>query len=251
MDSKDTSPTMPPMTPLRYKVVLFDLDDTLFDHQAHRREALAAVKAAAGFASSVEIASLEASHERHLQRTYLALMGGQCSQAQARAERMRGLLADHGITPDEQMLDELERVYRAAYDRHWRPVPGAVALLNWLRDAGAWLGLITNGRVADQRPKIERLGLAPLFDGIFISESVGAQKPSGLFFAHVARQAGALPQECLVVGDLWETDIVGARQSGMGALWLNRYGRPAGEDGDVPQVSSFEPLDAMAPYFAP
>ena len=32
---------------LRYKTAFFNLDDTLFDHEVHRREALAALKIAA------------------------------------------------------------------------------------------------------------------------------------------------------------------------------------------------------------
>ena len=71
------------------------MEDTLFDHQAHRREALTAVKVAAGIDPVIEVASLEAAHERHLQRTHSLLLAGAMTHNKARLERLRETLAAH------------------------------------------------------------------------------------------------------------------------------------------------------------
>lgn len=237
------------MHALRYEAAFFDLDDTLFDHQAHRREALAALKAAAGLNPAIELASLEASHERHLQRTHGLLLAGGCTLEQARSERLRETLADHGLITDDRQLAEFEAVYRKAYDRHWRHVPGSIELLDSLRRAGAWLGVVTNGRKSDQLPKLERLGLLARFDDVLISEVLGCEKPSPEFFAQAAARARVDPSDCVVVGDLWHTDIVGAVASGMSAVWLNRYDRESQTDAAAIEIKSFSPLQSVLKHF--
>src|SRR6476661_528179 len=98
------------MSALRYKAFFFDLDDTLFDHQVHRREALTALKVAAGLSPETAIASLEASHERHLQRTHGLLLAGAITLERARLERLHGTLADHGLQADAEQLASFEEI---------------------------------------------------------------------------------------------------------------------------------------------
>jgi FMN phosphatase YigB (HAD superfamily) len=47
---------------LKYRAALFDLDDTLFDHQAHRREALAALGWNIPALSGISLEALESAH---------------------------------------------------------------------------------------------------------------------------------------------------------------------------------------------
>lgn len=237
------------MSLLKYRAVLFDLDDTLFDHQVHRREALAALLVAVGLHPETGIASLEAAHEEHLQRTHSLLLAGRLTLESARLERLRGTLMDHGVLAGEGRLRELEAVYRQAYDRHWRPVPGSIELLDALRALGAWVGIVTNGRKQDQFPKLERLGLLARVDGILISEELGCEKPSTEFFARAAAQANVHPTSCVVVGDLWNTDVVGAVASGMSAIWLNRYSRRPQTDAVAIEIASFVPLASVLAHF--
>lgn len=237
------------MSVLRYRAVFFDLDDTLFDHQAHRREALAALKLAAGLNPAIEVASLEAAHERHLQRTHRLLLVGGCTLEQARRDRLRATLAEYGLKANDTRLAELEDVYRRAYVRDWRAVPGSIELLVRLRQAGAWLAVVTNGRKADQIPKLERLSLLHRVDEVLISEVLGCEKPSPDFFSQAAARARVHPSDCLVVGDLWNTDIVGAASSGMSAMWLNRYGREPETNAVAIEIRSFSPIEAVLKHF--
>lgn len=234
---------------LKYRAVLFDLDDTLFDHRSHRRDALAALVVAAGLHPKASIASLEVAHEIHLQRTHSLLLAGKLTIECARLERLRGTLMDHGFHVDDERLRALEAVYRQAYDRHWRAVPGSIELVGALRALGAWIGVVTNGRKHDQLPKLERLGLLTRVDGILISQEMGCEKPSAEFFAAAATRANVDPSGCVVVGDLWNTDIVGAVASGMSAIWLNRYGRRPQTDAAAVEISSFSPLASVLSHF--
>lgn len=235
---------------LRYKAVLFDLDDTLFDHQFHRRRALQALKVAAGLPDHIGLGQLETAHEGHLQRTHVLLLAGKMSLDQARSERLRATLGDCGRQVHGDEMPAFELAYRSAYEQGWQAVPGAIALVDALREAGARIGVVTNGRAQDQYPKLDRISLRARVDFVVVSQEVGCEKPSREFFALAATRARADFHECVVVGDLWNTDIAGALGCGMGAVWLNRYERPSGRDARVAEIRSFTPLDSVLRHFS-
>lgn len=233
----------------RFKAALFDLDDTLFDHQFHRREALGALRGFAAIDPAVTLAQLETAHDVHLQRTHGLWLAGQLTLEQARRERLHATLRSFGVEVDEAGLRACEDLYRTAYDRDWRPIPGAIALLDALKDAGLWIGLITNGGSREQRSKLEALGLQKWLDGLFISAELGCEKPSREFFSRALAGAGVAPDDCIVVGDLWPNDIEGALAAGCEAIWLNRYGQVRDPHPRVREVGGWQPLAEVLPHF--
>jgi putative hydrolase of the HAD superfamily len=233
----------------KYRAALFDLDDTLFDHQAHRREALAAVACHVPALCRVDVRALEAAHDVHLQRTHVAVLSGTLSIAEARTQRMRGFLGDYGVNADAALADACEKIYREAYDRDWRTVPGARELLQALRERGVWIGVITNGLWSEQTAKVRKLGLESVLNDLIVSEVVGSKKPAREFFNHAVARTGCRPSECIVIGDLWETDIEGAMNYEMNAIWLNRYERAFETRPGVVEVKSLLPTEAMLRLF--
>ena len=236
------------MTP-KYRAALFDLDDTLFDHQAHRREALSAVARSISGLSLTDVRDLEAAHDVHLQRTHGAMLEGLLSVAEARTERMRALLSDFGVQADAALAISCEKVYREAYNREWRTVPGASELLQSLREHGIWLGVITNGLWSEQSEKFRKLELGAVVNELIVSELVGSRKPAPEFFSHAVARSGFPPRECVVVGDLWDIDIQGALNSGLDSIWLNRYGRTHEPQPGVVEIKSMTPTDVTLRLF--
>ena len=70
-----------------------------------------------------------------------------------------------------------------------------------------------------QLRKLEKIGLLPCFHRIVVSEEVGTEKPERAFFDFCIRESGFRPEECLMVGDNLDLDILGAERAGMPALW--------------------------------
>ncbi|MEX0373927.1 HAD-IA family hydrolase [Spiribacter pallidus] len=81
------------------------------------------------------------------------------------------------------------------------------------------LGALTNGN-AD----VHRIGLGEYFDFTLSAVELGAAKPSHLVYETAARRAGAPAAEIVHVGDDVHTDVYGAANFGMQAVWLNRDG---------------------------
>ena len=99
------------------------------------------------------------------------------------------------------------------------PFPKAHQTLTTLRQQGLKLGLVTNGRVASQQPKIDGLGIASYFSTILISEAEGVSKPDPEIFRRAVRGLGVPAEETVMIGDNPEADIRGAKAFGMRAIW--------------------------------
>mgnify|MGYP002280559696 CR=1 FL=1 len=105
------------------------------------------------------------------------------------------------------------------------------------------VGALTNGNA-----EVARLGMDGYFDFALSAVELGAAKPSHLVFETAANRAGVAAAEIVHVGDDVHSDVIGAAQFGMQAVWLNRDGLawPA----DVPrvphhEVSSLAELEGM------
>ena len=48
-----------------------------------------------------------------------------------------------------------------------------------------------------------------------MSEEVGADKPAAIMFTSIAQKLGADPKDCVMIGDNYKRDILGAKSVGM------------------------------------
>lgn len=78
----------------------------------------------------------------------------------------------------------------------------------------------TNGLTDMQYGRLEPF--APYLYRVFVSEELGAIKPSGEYFDYLLKALGAKAQECLMIGDSLSSDMAGASAAGMDRVWFNR-----------------------------
>jgi putative hydrolase of the HAD superfamily len=97
---------------------------------------------------------------------------------------------------------------------------GLAATLSTLHAQGIRLGIVTNGEVQFQEPKIERLAITHYLSTVVISEAVQVQKPDPRIFAHALAQIGCRASETWFVGDHPVNDVLGAAAVGLRAIWL-------------------------------
>ena len=129
-------------------------------------------------------------------------------------------------------------------------VPNLYPTLEALRHAGLKLGLITNGRVKIQGRKNDRLGLRSLLDVLLISEAVGVRKPDPRIFAEALDQLMVPPSAAAYVGDNPEVDILGARRSGLVAIWKRDdfWAEPSDADRVIDDLAELPSLVMALPY---
>ena len=81
---------------------------------------------------------------------------------------------------------------------------------------------VTNGTKIAQDRKLSKSGLIDIFDGVFISEVVGCEKPGIEFFEYVWEQIGFYEKdEVMIVGDSLTSDIQGGNNAGIVCCWYN------------------------------
>ena len=98
-------------------------------------------------------------------------------------------------------------------------VDGAMDLLLHLKDKYQ-LHIITNGFKEVQHIKLDYSNLKPFFDHIIISEEHGFNKPDIKIFDLAQQLTGAQTHECVMIGDNYDTDILGALNANWKAFYL-------------------------------
>src|SRR5262249_20122404 len=156
------------------EVVLFDLDDTLFDHTYSSAAGLQALQSEFPALRRLPFEQLAKVYADNLESIHALVLAGEMSVDEARVARFRALLRDCGVS--ELDPHDLIDVYRDAYAASRRPVPGALDLLGALR-ARVRVGIVTNNVVAEQTEKLAHLGMTELVDAMVVSEEAGVRKP--------------------------------------------------------------------------
>ena len=221
------------------RAVLFDLDDTLFDHRRSARAALTALHHHHGRGTDLD--AFEREHTKYLEVMHLEVLAGRVGLDEARRERFRHVFQAFGIALEHPDVEAVASAYRSGYVSARRPLDGAAALLEALRPH-ARIGIVTNNLLDEQRDKLSHCGLAPWVDELIASEDVGVSKPDpGIYRIALERMAVAAA-DAVMVGDSWANDVAGAIDAGIRAIWFNpeRKTAPAAPVG-VRQIHALAP----------
>lgn len=81
------------------------------------------------------------------------------------------------------------------------------------------IGILSNGAYESQFAKVKTLGYDTLVDEVVICGQYGISKPDERIFRIACEKLGTKPEETLMVGDMFFTDIYGALRAGLKAVW--------------------------------
>jgi putative hydrolase of the HAD superfamily len=100
----------------------------------------------------------------------------------------------------------------------------AASTLRALRGDGIRLVVVSNWDWS-LHEVLERVGLAPLLDGVVTSAEVGVRKPGREVFERALDVAGVPAARAMHVGDSFDEDVLGARAAGIEPVLIRRDGR--------------------------
>ncbi|CND72400.1 HAD family hydrolase [Mycobacterium tuberculosis] len=220
--------------------VLFDLDGTLLDHEG------AAGEAVVGLFPDVDEEWLVRRWYELTEEAVDRYLAGELTFTAQRRVRILRLAPELGLGDlDEARADAWLARYVELYEAAWRPFPEARRVLDALAARGLRLGVITNGDAAQQRRKIEAIGLADVLPYVVASSEAGSAKPDAGIFRAACAGLGVPPDEAAYVGDRLVTDAQGAAAAGLAGIWLDRSGDPVPEDLAVPRITTLEALPRL------
>ncbi len=226
------------------KAVLFDLDDTLFDHQHCYRSALRAVYDQFEPLQTKPFVYLDTLYQNILEAFHAKAVAGEITLEESRSLRMQAIFVDYGMTislDDAQQIDEAH--YRHTYMNARRPVPGAKQLLEKLRERELAIGIITNHVLAEQTDKLAAIGLTDYVDVVIAASKIGVSKPDPYIFEVLLDAVNCQPHEAVLIGDSWQADIIGANRADIRAIWLNRYGTQCPDPLLAKEIHALEPVE--------
>ncbi|TCC59738.1 HAD family hydrolase [Kribbella pittospori] len=203
------------------KAVIFDLDNTLFDHTRSATYAIRSWIPELGGTTTDELVAQWFVIE---DRVYSQFMALEITHQEQRRGRLRDFLPllDHPVPPADEELDELFTGYLHHYKSSWTAYPDARPALEVARSNGLRIGVLTNGSTKQQNAKIEAIGLADLIDVVCTTESLGISKPAPETYLRTCEALGVDPVETLMIGDNLELDVLAPRALGLTAHHLDR-----------------------------
>ena len=198
----------------RYRHIFFDLDHTLWDFRTNSRTVLGELVRDHGLIERGvpdALAFIEAYEETNL-RLWRRYEEGRMHRDVLRVLRFRDTLHQFDVR-DDALADVLGHEYLERSPRQTALMPGSLELIRDLRPHYS-LHIITNGFHGVQETKLKASGLVEHFKVILTSERAQARKPDVRIFHRALKEAGAVAQESLMVGDDVRTDMAGARNAG-------------------------------------
>ncbi len=203
-----------------YKILLFDLDDTLLDFGANEADSLKRLFGEHGLVLTHELFQIySAVNER---------LWSDCEKGLIPLSEVLNTRFINTLLIIEQSGDGLawESRYRELLGEGAQLIDGALELCRSLAHSHR-LFIITNGVAETQIKRLKRSGLSEYFEDIFTSQRIGYQKPSKEFFDYVTSHISDYrAEDALVIGDSLSTDIKGGISAGIDTCWLNRKSKP-------------------------
>lgn len=99
--------------------------------------------------------------------------------------------------------------------------PYCIEILDYLKQKGYPIHLITNGFEKTQHMKIRNSGIDHYFQEMITSEQAGIMKPHAAIFEYALKTTGAKASDSIMIGDTLEVDILGALNAGIDAAYVH------------------------------
>ena len=200
-----------------FEYLFLDLDDTILDFQKAEALALSKTLESFGLNPTEEVLrrynKINKAHWEALERKEL-------TRDQVLLGRFQGLFSEFSVDADP------EKVARA-YERnlsigHWF-LPGAEEAVEHLSKKYK-LYLASNGTASVQKGRMTSANLYRFFEKVFVSQEIGANKPSTEYFERCFSQIpGFDKRKAIIVGDSLTSDILGGQNAGIATCWVNPH----------------------------
>jgi 2-haloacid dehalogenase len=199
----------------KYKILLFDLDDTLFDFSKSQY---------IGIKHIMENFNLEFNedhfdHYLSINKKYWDLFEhNQIDSNSLRSMRFEEFFSFYNIKVNGQ---EVDNMYRNYLDKSCHLLPGTLSLLKKLY-VEYDLYAATNGVSQTQMSRLDECNIKNFFIDIFISEDIGYNKPDKEFFEYCSKNIANFDKNIvLMIGDSLTSDIQGAINFSIDSCWFN------------------------------
>lgn len=203
----------------QYQHIFFDLDHTLWDFERNSNE------------------TLQELHQKHLDPEHIPFNQfkevfhrinaqlwhlhdtSQISAQELREIRFQLVFKEFDFY-QPALAQDFGEAYLAQTPYKTHLLPQAKEVLEYLY-AKYPLHIVTNGFPEIQKIKMQSGNILKYFKEIVTSAEAGCKKPQAGIFWYLIEKLNTQPQDCIMIGDNLLTDIEGAKQAGIEAIFYN------------------------------
>jgi len=199
------------------KIILWDIDGTLLDFHAAEHKAIKTLFAHFDLGECTDemiqrYATINRSYWERLER-------GEVTKPRVLVGRFEDFFCSEGI--DTSIASEFNEAYQLSLGDTIVFCDDSYNIVKSLKGKVKQYA-VSNGTVVAQTKKLRLSGLGELFDGVYLSEYLGVEKPNVEFFNKVFANVGPInKEEVMIVGDSLTSDICGGNNAGILTCWYN------------------------------
>ncbi len=201
---------------MKYEIIIFDADETLFDFKKSERDA---------FKNAILEFNIEYDENYHL-KIYSDINKAIWKEFEKRLITQEKLKVERFKRLSDKLNVEFDEVkFARSYMKHLANASflydDSIPLIESLHKSYK-LSIVTNGLTDVQNKRIRKSIIAKYFQDIVISEEVGVSKPDSKIFELALNNLKHTDKsKVLMVGDSLTSDIQGGINSGIDTCWFN------------------------------
>jgi putative hydrolase of the HAD superfamily len=208
---------------LTYKNIFFDLDDTLWAFVDNARDVFEEMYHKYGFdrffRSFPHFYDL---YKRRNAELWVEYGDGRITKEELNRQRFSYPLQQVGVD-DEALVSTYSADFLSVIPTKQKLMPHAREVLDYLLPKYR-LFILSNGFRELQARKMESAGIASYFRRVILSEDIGVLKPHTPIFHYALTVTQSDAEDSIMIGDGWDSDIVGAYRIGMPQIYYNPLG---------------------------
>lgn len=217
---------------MKYKIIIFDLDDTLIDNKKNVEAAFKAMAEAYGLPFSVAAFDrwytidkqfwLDWQDGRIVVPPHLRHETGKKSDEYLDWVRSRRVIQYFGKEISETQAVKLNNIYLNALNHMVLPIEGARGVLEYLSSRYKII-IATNGPKTAVEQKLRSIECLPFVTDALSADMFGFMKPKIEFFEAIEKRYRDFSREdYLIVGDSLKSDVGFGMNAGIDSCWFNK-----------------------------
>lgn len=195
----------------KYKCVLIDLDDTLYDYKSAHEIAISEV-----FQKQIIFKDFKEFKKNYRENRDLTTRElSPLATCRSRYLAFLKMAEEKSLSSPFVIADKLDTLYWSFLIQNIKPFPDALDFLKFLKQKNIPVAIVSDMTTKIQIEKINKLGVSNLINFLVTSEDVGVEKPHPKIFETAMQKLNMSPKECIMIGDSFEKDIIGAQKLGI------------------------------------
>ena len=203
------------------EVIFFDIDDTLLNSSESQYKAIIEFKKNIKMFENISDSEFAKIWNKVTFEQYEKYAKREVSFEEHRINRMKNLFYNFNVNISDNEAEKFFKIFMKLNEKCWMLFDDTLEVIKKLNKKYI-LAVITNGDGIQQRKKLRKMKIEKYFREIIVSKEVEVSKPDERIFKIACNKLNVQSKKCVMCGDQYKTDIIGAINSGIQAIWLNR-----------------------------